>query len=109
MPFVWAKFTRTMNFRNLAGKASRVKCTGGRKKVIELFNKRNRNTRDDLKSKTGYFRYSYRDCLHDAVPVPTGLNGSTLYQLLMVGCMVTFVLSVNGVMESGASFFVHSR
>lgn len=52
-------------------------------------------------------RYSYADCLCDVAPTPTGVNGTTLYQLLMVGGMVTFVVTVNGVHNSGTNFLAH--
>ena len=76
--------------------------------------KRTRDTRETpkaqtAKAQTGNVRYSYFDCLRDKVPTPAGVNGTTLYQMLMVGFMVLFVLTVNGVGESGASFFTHSR
>ena len=69
----------------------------------------NRANRKTAQAQAGSARYSYFDCLRDQVPVPTGLNGTTLYQLLMVGCMVLFVFTANGALESGASFFAHSR
>ena len=49
-------------------------------------------------------RYTYADCLRDVAPTPTGVNGTTLYQLLMVGGMVMFVVTVNGVHNSGTDF-----
>ena len=50
-------------------------------------------------------RYTYIDCLRDVTPVPTGVNGTTLYQTLMVGSMVTVVTTANGVKSSGIGFF----
>lgn len=61
------------------------------------------------KAQTRDARYSYVDCLCDEVPAPAGTNGSTIYQLLMVGCMVLFVFTANGVGESGASFLTRSH
>ena len=54
-------------------------------------------------------RYRYLDCLRDEAPTPTGLNGTTLYQVLMVGGMVALVVTVDGMQTSGKSFFEHSR
>ena len=72
----------------------------GRKKVIRMTEKRT------LKNPA---RYSYSDCLRDIAPAPTGVNGTTLYQLLMVGGTVAFVVTANGVRNSGADFIEHSR
>lgn len=54
-------------------------------------------------------RYTYEDCLRDLAPVPTGVNGTTLYQLLAVGGLVVFTVTVNGVRNSGTDFLEHSR
>lgn len=54
-------------------------------------------------------RYTYRDCLKGAVPVPHGQNGSTLFQVLMVGGMVTFMVTINGLRNVGPSFFLQSH
>ena len=48
-------------------------------------------------------RYTYVDCLRDAVPVPTGLNGTTLYQVLMVGASAAFMVTASQVERDGAS------
>ena len=53
-------------------------------------------------------RYSYLDCMRDAVPVPAGLNGSTLYHLLLVGGLVAIEVTTSGFEQAGASFFEHS-
>ena len=103
-----------MNFARCRAGAYRVNGTGGRKKVIQMTYKHtrdneNRTNRKTPKAKTGNVRYSYFDCLRDEVPVPKGANGSTLYQLLMAGCMVLFVFSANGALDSGASFFAYSH
>ena len=77
--------------------------------MIEMTKTYTRDTRKTPKAQTREARYSYFDCLRDKAQAPTGVNGSTLYQLLMVGCMSLFVLTANGVGESGTSFLVHSR
>ena len=61
------------------------------------------------KAQTADTRYSYVDCLCDKAPTPMEVNGSTLYQLMMVGCMVLFVFTANGVGHSGVSFLAQSR
>ena len=53
--------------------------------------------------------YTYVDCLRDAVPVPTGLNGTTLYQALMVGGSVTLAVTASQVSESGIDSLEHAR
>lgn len=71
--------------------------------------KRSRNTRaSGIGTLKGRRRYSYLDCLRDAAPVPTGLNGTTLYHLLMVGGLVTVEVTASGFERAGASFFEHS-
>ena len=54
-------------------------------------------------------RYTYADCLRDAVPTPTGVNGTTLYQVLMVGGTVAFAVTASQVEESGISSLEHDR
>lgn len=54
-------------------------------------------------------RYTYRDCLRGAVPVPRGTNGALLFQVLMVGGMVTFMVTINGIRNTGLGFLVHSH
>ncbi len=49
--------------------------------------------------------YSYIDCLKGAVPVPQNPAEKFIFQLLMVGGMVTFMATINGVLHSGLSFF----
>jgi hypothetical protein len=61
------------------------------------------------KAQTADTRYSYLDCLCDKAPAPAEVNGSTLYQLLMVGCMVLFVFTANGVGGHGVSFLAQSH
>ncbi|HAM15334.1 MAG TPA: hypothetical protein DCP91_05660 [Eggerthellaceae bacterium] len=54
-------------------------------------------------------RFTYRDCLQGAVPIPRGLNGATIFQVLMVGGMVTFMVTVNGVRNTGLDFLANSH
>ena len=54
-------------------------------------------------------RYTYIDCLRDEVPVPTGSNGTTLYQMLMVGGMTAISVTAGGVSSDGVSFLVYDR
>ena len=48
--------------------------------------------------------YTYADCLRDAAPAPTGINGTTLYQLLMVGGTVALVVTAGSIRDSGSDF-----
>ena len=54
-------------------------------------------------------RYTYMDCLRGTVPLPKYVNGATLFQVLMVGGMVTFMVTVNGVRNTGLDFLVNSH
>jgi len=54
-------------------------------------------------------RYTYVDCLRDQVPVPTGDNGTTLFQALMVGGMTAITVTAGGVPSDGVSFLIHER
>ena len=54
-------------------------------------------------------RYTYLDCMRDEVPVPTGSNGTTLFQALMVGGMTAVTVTVGGVSSDGVSFLVNER
>lgn len=54
-------------------------------------------------------RYTYAQCLRGEVPVPTGANGKTLFQVLMVGGMVTFMVTANGLRNTGLEFFANSH
>ena len=54
-------------------------------------------------------RYTYVDCLRGTVPLPKHVNGATLFQVLMVGGMVTFMVTVNGVRNTGFDFLVNSH
>lgn len=54
-------------------------------------------------------RYSYRDALRGEVPVPQTINGATVFKVLMVGGMVTFMVTVNGVRHTGFEFLAQSH
>lgn len=54
-------------------------------------------------------RYTYMDCLRGTVPLPKHVNGATLFQVLMVGGMVTFMVTVNGLRNTGLDFLVNSH
>ena len=54
-------------------------------------------------------RYTYLDCLRGAAPVPTHVNGATIFQVLMVGGMVTFMVTINGLRNTGLDFLVNSH
>lgn len=53
--------------------------------------------------------YTYIDCLRDEAPVPTGSNGTTLYQTLMVGGMTAVTFTANGIYNDGVSFLVYNH
>ena len=48
--------------------------------------------------------YTYADCLRGKAPAPTGVNGTTLYQLLMVGSSVALVMTAGSIRDSGLDF-----
>ena len=54
-------------------------------------------------------RYTYIDCLRDEAPVPTGVNGTTLYQTLMVGGMTAVTFTASGVYSDGVSFLIYNH
>ena len=54
-------------------------------------------------------RYTYKDCIQGTVPLPKNVNGATIFQVLMVGGMVTFMVTVNGVRNTGLDFLVNSH
>ncbi len=54
-------------------------------------------------------RFTYRDCLRGTVPVPKSVNGATIFQVLMVGGMVTFMVTINGLRNAGLDFLVNSH
>jgi len=53
--------------------------------------------------------YSYIDCLKGNAPVPLTPNGKTLFQVLMVGGMVTFMVTTNGIAHTGIGFLAQSH
>ena len=53
--------------------------------------------------------YTYADCLKGVVPVPKNPAEKFIFQLLMVGGMVTFMVTINGVMHSGVEFFLSAH
>ena len=57
----------------------------------------------------GQTHYSYVDCLKGNVPVPLTPNGKTLFQVLMVGGMVTFMVTMNGIAHTGLGFLAQSH
>lgn len=54
-------------------------------------------------------KFTYLDCLRGATPVPKNVNGATLFQVLMVGGMVTFMVTINGLRNTGFGFLVNSH
>lgn len=54
-------------------------------------------------------RYTYLDALRGVVPVPQTSNGSTIFRVLMVGGMVTFMVTVNGIRHTGFAFLAQSH
>ena len=54
-------------------------------------------------------RYTYLDCLRGTIPLPKHANGATLFQVLMVGGMVTFMVTVNGLRNTGFDFLANSH
>ena len=111
------KFTRGINetVKALIQKVSSPQDRKGQKplvqKVSNLQNRKDQRPQVEksAKAQTADVRYSYLDCLCDKALAPSEVNGSTLYQLLMVGCMVLFVSTANGVGHSGVSFLAQSR
>lgn len=54
-------------------------------------------------------RYTYIDCLKGITPGPRGANGAATFQVLMVGGMVTFMVTINGLRHLGLAFFALSH
>lgn len=54
-------------------------------------------------------RCTYRDCLMGRANVPAHGPGKAAFTLLMVGGMVTFMATFNGVLSSGLGFFAHAH
>lgn len=53
--------------------------------------------------------YTYMDCLRGITPVPKTPNGKTLFQVLMTGGMVTFMVTINGIRQTGLGFLMQSH
>lgn len=53
--------------------------------------------------------FTYLDCLRGITPVPKGVNGVTLFQVLMIGGMVSFMVTINGLRAAGLSFLTSSH
>lgn len=54
-------------------------------------------------------RIDYMDCLLGNVKVPRTGNGSTLFSVLMTGCMVLVMVTINGVRNTGLEFLSQSH
>ena len=54
-------------------------------------------------------RFTYRDCMQGTVPVPRMTNGATIFKVLMVGGMVTFMVTINGIRHTGFEFLAQSH
>lgn len=52
---------------------------------------------------------TYLDCLTGKAQVPHTVNGSTIFQTLMVTGMVACMVTFNGIHHSGPSFFITSH
>ena len=57
----------------------------------------------------GARRFTYRDCMRGTVPVPRMTNGATIFKVLMVGGMVTFMVTINGIRHTGFEFLAQSH
>ena len=68
-----------------------------------------KRTTDAPASTTDGTRYTYFDCLRGTVPVPLTPNGKALFQVLMVGGMVTFMVTINGIRTTGLAFLTQSH
>ena len=53
--------------------------------------------------------YTYMDCLRGITPVPRTPNGATIFRVLMVGGMVTFMVTVNSIRHTGFEFLMQSH
>lgn len=53
----------------------------------------------------GRSRFTYVECLKGAAPVPAGGPGKGIFQLLMVGGMVSVMATFTGVLHNGTAFF----
>ena len=75
------------------------------------FETNNENKANEATASTATERthYSYVECLKGNVPVPLTANGKTLFQVLMVGGMVTFMVTMNGIANTGIGFLAQSH
>ena len=69
----------------------------------------NKTNEANTSTVTDRSHYSYVDCLKGNVPVPLTANGKTLFQVLMVGGMVTFMVTMNGIANTGVGFLAQSH
>lgn len=51
---------------------------------------------------------TYRDCIAGRAGLPQGPLGMRVFQILMVGGMVTFMATINGLLHQGLGFFAHA-
>lgn len=54
-------------------------------------------------------RITYRDCLCDATPHTVDPVAQLLFTVLIIGGMVTFMATFNGLRQLGITFFIHSH
>lgn len=54
-------------------------------------------------------RITYRDCLCDATPHTIDPVAQLLFTVLIIGGMVTFMATFNGLRQLGITFFIHSH
>ena len=69
----------------------------------------NANETNEATAANEQTHYSYVDCLKGNTPVPLTPNGKTLFQVLMVGGMVTFMVTMNGIANTGLGFLAQSH
>lgn len=62
-----------------------------------------------MKKSTTSLKAMYLDCLRGNVPVPEDKTGFFLFQLLMVGGMISFMVTFNGVRHDGIGFLEYSH
>ena len=72
-------------------------------------NKHNNKATEPNSTQASTSKCTYLDCLAGKAPVPRTVNGSTIFQTLMVGGMVTCMVTFNGIHHSGPSFFITSH
>lgn len=53
-------------------------------------------------------RCTYRDCITGRAGIPERPLGKRVFQILMVGGMVSFMATINGLLHQGAGFFAHA-